>query len=412
MTRFSGWRCLVGLYLCMASSIGSFLTFTLLMTTYVTEFNTTLATVSLMNVFAMVMSIPISMFLFGSIFQRLGPRKCFLIGGIVILAVFTMYAHSTSIYFSIFACFLNGIPCAICQSSTGAATVGMWFKKKTGLITSIVFSSLTAGPMIYLFVFGRLISALGWRTGVQIIGLVAGGIVILAGLLLVRDAPETYGELPYGADEADDSAAVVGDSATLAEEAKAIRKTPRYWVLFAAVFALAIFTNAFAFCAPTFLQSIGVDIVSVSNYTTIYNAIGIVIGFVGGIAIEKVGFRNFTLVCAACGLVCLVMLATIFTEGVSSATILAACLLAALCVSAGALVPSLAIMPAFGPQYIGLLVGGMMASFMLGCAVVPTSFGIVADAAGFSVSWLVHAAIGIIGVVLFVMATSGKPEKE
>ena len=80
----------------------------------------------------------------------------------------------------------------------GAAVANRWFVKNRGLVTGIFSAAYATGSLIFLPLFGRMISADGWRNVSWTIGAVAAAIVPLV-LLFFRDRPSDVGVFPYGA---------------------------------------------------------------------------------------------------------------------------------------------------------------------------------------------------------------------
>lgn len=80
----------------------------------------------------------------------------------------------------------------------GAAVANRWFVKNRGLVTGIFSAAYATGSLIFLPLFGRMISADGWRNVSWTIGVVAAAIVPLV-LLFFRDRPSDIGVFPFGA---------------------------------------------------------------------------------------------------------------------------------------------------------------------------------------------------------------------
>jgi MFS family permease len=80
----------------------------------------------------------------------------------------------------------------------GTAVANRWFVTNRGLVTGIFSAAYATGSLIFLPLFGRMISADGWRNVSWTIGAVAAAIVPLV-LLFFRDRPSDVGAFPYGA---------------------------------------------------------------------------------------------------------------------------------------------------------------------------------------------------------------------
>jgi MFS family permease len=85
--------------------------------------------------------------------------------------------------------------------------VAKWFIVKRGKAMSLVFIGVPVGIGISAPVSQALINAVGWRASWAIIGLVAGTVILLLALVVLRNDPESMGLLPDGETprEAEDS---------------------------------------------------------------------------------------------------------------------------------------------------------------------------------------------------------------
>jgi MFS family permease len=77
------------------------------------------------------------------------------------------------------------------------ATVSRWFIKRRGLMTGLVQSGAGMGGFFLAPFTGRLIIKYGWRNASIILGMMTLGLIVLAGLLLIRD-PRDAGQFADG----------------------------------------------------------------------------------------------------------------------------------------------------------------------------------------------------------------------
>lgn len=94
----------------------------------------------------------------------------------------------------------HGVLSAIGLSVTATpvmATVARWFVNKRGLMIGIVQAGLGLGGLIIAPLTGGLITAYGWRSTYQVLGIISLVGIILPGLFLRRD-PAAMGQYPDG----------------------------------------------------------------------------------------------------------------------------------------------------------------------------------------------------------------------
>lgn len=125
----------------------------------------------------------------------------------------------------------------------GAAVANRWFVKNRGLVTGIFSAAYATGSLIFLPLFGRIISADGWRNVSWTIGAVAAAIVPLV-LLFFRDRPSDIGVFPYGASSQPDMGPAA--PATAFGSLRVLREATHngaFWVLAGTFFVCGWSTN-------------------------------------------------------------------------------------------------------------------------------------------------------------------------
>ena len=81
-----------------------------------------------------------------------------------------------------------------------------WFVKKRELVTGIAIAFSNLGGAVFNTVISKLISTEGWRYAYVFSGLLALAACTIAVLFSLKRSPEKYGQEPYGAESAADSA--------------------------------------------------------------------------------------------------------------------------------------------------------------------------------------------------------------
>ncbi len=151
----------------------------------------------------------------GNLFDRLGPRKLFLFGIVVMSLGFVLLSRTSSLWMFYLAFIIAAMGHSSQAPTLGLATVTHWFNRNRGkAIAIVVAGGGAAGVFVPLLVY--LIDEIEWRNAMLI---AAGGFWIfgLPFVLIARHRPESMGLLPDG----DPPAAVApSGSATFAARAR------------------------------------------------------------------------------------------------------------------------------------------------------------------------------------------------
>ena len=135
----------------------------------------------------------------GSLVDRIGARKTFLLGGAVTILGWVLFSSAQSpwqlyLYY--------GVVLALAVSMTHyvpvMATGRKWFRKRAGLVTGITGAAWAVGNAVFLPVMTGLADSRGWRDTSLILGICFGLTIILVAFFIVRDSPESLGLRPDG----------------------------------------------------------------------------------------------------------------------------------------------------------------------------------------------------------------------
>src|SRR6476469_4691335 len=126
--------------------------------------------------------------IWGTLSDRLGPLPVVLTGSVVLAASLGLASLATSLvaFQFIFGLLVGGSIAAIFAPMM--ATVTGWFDTHRSLAVSLVSAGIGMAPMTMSPLAAWLVSHHDWRTAMQIVALVVGGIMIPVSLL-VRRAP-------------------------------------------------------------------------------------------------------------------------------------------------------------------------------------------------------------------------------
>ncbi|MFP3898594.1 MAG: MFS transporter [Dehalococcoidia bacterium] len=196
---FYGWWIVAGLFVIgVLASLGRYST-TAFLPFMIQEPHWSRETVGLAQSLA-IWLYAIFVLLSGSLVDRIGGRKTFLIGGAVTLLGWVLFSTAQSpwqlyLYY--------GVILALAVSMTHyvpiMATGRKWFRKRAGLVTGIIGAAWAVGNAIFLPVMTAMADSRGWRDTSLILGMCFGVTIILVALFVVRDTPESIGLHPDGA---------------------------------------------------------------------------------------------------------------------------------------------------------------------------------------------------------------------
>jgi sugar phosphate permease len=120
-------------------------------------------------------------------------------------------------------------------------TIRKWFRKRAGVAAGITGSAWAVGNAIFLPVMTGMADSHGWRYTSLILGVCFGAMIILCGLLVIRDTPESVGLRPDG--EASPPAADSAPSVEISWDIKSAVKTSQFLLLFISYSVYSIGVN-------------------------------------------------------------------------------------------------------------------------------------------------------------------------
>jgi len=132
----------------------------------------------------------------GMMVDRYGPRRLIFVGSLLLASGTFMLSQTTSLFTDYAAFALIAIGMSACTITVLMTAVMNWFRKKSGIASSIVSTGFGfGGLMVPIIVW--LIDSFGWRQAEFILGI--GVLLLILPLsFLFRSKPEDYGYLPDG----------------------------------------------------------------------------------------------------------------------------------------------------------------------------------------------------------------------
>jgi MFS family permease len=233
----------------------------------------------------------------GVLFDRLGPRKLFPLGGLAIAIGFTACSQIRSIW-QLYV-FLGGI--AAVGVSTLAfvphmALVPNWFVRRRGTATGIVYAGIGSGQLALAPLIQAMVSSIGWRAAFVVLATAILLIVVPLTAIFQRRRPEDMGLHPDGMPSTEApprrqfvprrTAPTAADK-TLEWTIFQAMRTPQFWLLMITGTGLGMNLNTLMVHQMAFLTDVG--------YSKLLGAslLGVVGGLrsVGGMSIASLSDR-------------------------------------------------------------------------------------------------------------------------
>jgi len=276
---FYGWWIVVALFaIGMVAPLGrvnlsAFLPF------MISEPGWALQTIGLAQSLAMWLYAPFVL-LSGTLLDRIGSRKTFLIGGAVTILGWVLLSTAQSpwqlyLYYGA----LLALAVAMTHWVPLLATTRKWFVKRAGVVVSITASAWAVGHAIFLPVMTGMAASHGWRYTSWILGICFGAVIVICALFVIRDTPESMGLRPDGEGApppVDDTAA-----AEVSWDIKRALKTPQFLLLFTAYSIYNIGLNGLVFHVVAWATDLGSPEATAGIFATAF-AVPMVIGTITG----------------------------------------------------------------------------------------------------------------------------------
>jgi sugar phosphate permease len=134
----------------------------------------------------------------GKLIQTYGPKKIMIISAMATGACFMLVCLTRSLlYFYVVYAML-----AVVMGGIGvlpmSILIARWFNKRRGTATGLTMVGISAGGLVLTPVLGLITSAFGWRGAYLFLGLLVWAVGIPVIIFLIKENPQVMGLLPYG----------------------------------------------------------------------------------------------------------------------------------------------------------------------------------------------------------------------
>src|SRR5229473_3626845 len=183
------WRAVAG-GVSMNLALGSLYAWSVFVLPLEKEFGWTRAQTSWVFTIAVLM-FAATFILAGRIQDARGPRLCALLGAVLVSAGFFLASFTTSL---LFLYLIFGVVVGAGNGfgySTPMPVASKWFPDKRGLVVGLMVGGYGGGSAIFGPVASALITAVGWRTTFQILGILFFAMGMI-GTSLLKNPPAGY----------------------------------------------------------------------------------------------------------------------------------------------------------------------------------------------------------------------------
>lgn len=150
--------------------------------------------------------ISLGIFLYGAvgpfsaaILAKFGIRRVLVLSLLVLAASLALTPYMTRLWqFELLWGVVSGFATGMMANVLGVTVAGRWFAERRGLVVGLLTASAATGQLLFLPLFARLTSSLGWRPAIYAaVGAIAVALVVVA--LWMRNHPHDVGAAAYGA---------------------------------------------------------------------------------------------------------------------------------------------------------------------------------------------------------------------
>jgi MFS family permease len=221
----------------------------------------------------------------GALIDRYGVRACMLVGWVVLLGAYGLYANIRSLGDMYLVHVLLGFVLLLCGLNVGVILVSHWFVERRGTAIGIALVGTSLGGAIYPQYGTAMIESLGWRSA-YLSELAFPLILLLLTIFVIRSTPADKGMLPWGGSAEGESHTDHG-----MEYAEALR-TRSFWAL--AIIAFTTFYAVLGVQAHIFLymRDLAFSVQTATNAVSLFFLCALVGKFVFGLIADRVGPRR------------------------------------------------------------------------------------------------------------------------
>jgi len=170
-------------------------------------------------------------YLAGVVIDRLGARWVTVGGVLCIGASLLLMGRMTKLWEYEALCVLEVTGYVLAGPIANQVLVARWFSKRRGRAMGYAYLGLGLGGVAAPKLINYLIHTYGWRSSLQIVGLLIMAVLVPVGIFITRSTPEERGLLPDGVDGAGTGGSAAGPAAGASRGVRAATATANFWLL-------------------------------------------------------------------------------------------------------------------------------------------------------------------------------------
>lgn len=168
----------------------------------------------------------------GWLVDRIGSRRVFFIGGVVLMIALTILSRLNSLWqLYLFYGLVTALGVGMTHLVPTQTTCRKWFVKRAGLVCGIAYAGINMGPALLTPIMTGMASSLGWRTTWLVCAISFGVVIMLIAGLVIRSTPESMGLHPDGIAPTPSADEPIPAAAVNLTTGEALRTLP-FWLLF------------------------------------------------------------------------------------------------------------------------------------------------------------------------------------
>jgi len=139
----------------------------------------------------------------GAIIDRIGARWVILAGAMLIGASLVLMGKISKLWHYEALCILEVTGYVLAGPIANQVLVARWFRQRRGRAMGYAYLGLGLGGAVSPLLVNHLIAHYGWRSAIEIVGMLIAGVLVPVGIWVTRSDPAELGLQPDGAEAAD-----------------------------------------------------------------------------------------------------------------------------------------------------------------------------------------------------------------
>lgn len=233
----------------------------------------------------------IGSFLLGALLKRMSAKALASIGSICFGLFFIILGFTTSLPLLYVGGALFGFSTVAAGMTIAQTIANWWFVKGRAKVISFITVGIGLGGLVLSPIVAGLIASFGIQKAALIQGISIGALLLINSIFIIPNKPETYGVLPVGAEEVQETASNTNVSVAHSLSVNEILKTVPFWLVTASALIGNLVFCGFLNNASALYQSMGASAGQAALCISVYNLVRLGWSTLYGTASDKFGMR-------------------------------------------------------------------------------------------------------------------------